>query len=230
MNRVPALLASLFATQAAPAITSESFSEGLTLRVTATCPVRGQPCPFSAEVHGSRAIRRMIVRVDYTYTPGHRTPSSIRDASAAYLFKGAQYGGELIHADAIVSDAASGELRKIALETRIPFAAEARPALPAGLRFEDKYWMQFLEGTPSGHYLFHIRLRGDPAALNRVVSVRYRLPEHFHVQERRADRTTEYLLEAGGPRGDSSDIIAVIRWTNGRTSSHAIPFRPNPND
>ena len=226
------LFPTLLVLQGAPTITSEAIADGLTLRVTATCPRHGEPCPFLAEIHASRMMRNRIDKVAYMYAPDHRTPSSITDASTAWRFEGAQYGGELVYADVTLKGGSAGAPKKVALQTTIPFTADVRPELPHGLRFEDKYWMQFLEGTPSGVYFFRIRLRGDRQAASRIQSVTYRLPETagFHPREPRPHRATEWTLEGGGPRSRDAYITAIIRWTNGRTSTHAIRFRPHEND
>ena len=86
------------------------------------------------------------------------------------------------------------------------FAADVRPPLPAGLRFEDKYQQQHLEGQVSNYYWFGIRLRGDAAALNRIRSVEYQLPQsHFSRPRVVGNAAIEYMIDGSMP-GDAFSI------------------------
>lgn len=110
----------------------------------------------------------------------------------------------------------------------IPFAAEVEPRLPAGLRFEDKYSQQFLEGgIPTKYYYFRIYLRGDPIARARIRSLEYQLPaSHFSKTRITGRADSEYLLEDTALADSKWDILAVIRWRDGTASTHKLPFRP----
>ena len=209
-------------------ITSMFSADGLTLTITASCSLSGTLCPFRAEVHAAPALARKIKHVEYTYFPDRRTaPSANTNSIANFQFDGSQSTGELVYADVFIAESASGPLKKVALETTVPFSAPVNPALPVGLRFEDKYGMQYLEGTPTDYYLFRVWLRGEPEALKRIRSVEYRLPEqYFSRAPIRATAHTEYFLQGSASKRNKWDIVAVIRWTNGRTSTHRIPFRP----
>jgi len=210
------------------AITSTHSAEGLTLLITASCSLSGSLCPFSAEVQAAPALARKIKHVEYTYYPDRRTaPSANTNSAAHFRFEGSQTTGELVYADAFLAESASGPLRKVALETTVPFSAAVVPALPAGLRFEDLYQMQYLEGTPTDYYLFRVRLRGEAKALTRIRSVEYRLPEQFFSRAPiRATAHTEYFLQGSASSRNKWDIVAAIRWTNGKLSTYSLPFRP----
>ena len=211
-----------------PAITSTFTAEGLTLRITAACSGSGSPCSFRAEVHAAPALARQIQRVEYTHVPDRRTaPSANTNAEDHFRFEGSQYSGELVDADVFLMPSASGAPRKVQLQATVPFSAPTSPSLPAGLRFEDLYQMQYLEGTPTDYYHFRIRLLGEVLALQRIRSVEYRLPEqYFSRTSIRADRYSGFFLEGSASKRNQWDIVAVIRWTNGSTSTHRIPFRP----
>jgi hypothetical protein len=212
---------------ASDTVASTFSAEGLTLRITAACSGSGTLCAFRAEVHAAPALAGEIKRVEYTHVPDRRTaPSANTNAEDHFRFEGSQYSGELVDADVFLSSA-SGALRKVLLQATVPFSAPTSPALPAGLRFEDQYQMQYLEGTPTDYYHFRIRLLGEAAALRRLRSVEYRLPEEYFTRTSiRADRYSGFFLEGSASKRNQWDIVAVIRWTNGTTSRHRIPFRP----
>lgn len=209
-------------------VTSMASAEGLTLKISAACSLSGSLCPFRAEVHAAPVLARRIQRVEYTYYPDRRTaPSANTNSAANFRFDGSQYTGELVYAEVSLAKPASGAAKSVRLQTTVPFSALVRPALPAGLRFEDKYQMEFLEGTPTDYYQFRVRLRGKPEALKRVMWVDYHLPDqYFSRTEIRALPDTEYYLEAGTSNRNKFDIVAVIRWINGTISTYRIPFRP----
>lgn len=212
---------------AAGSNTSTYTSRGLTLRLTATCTRVSTRCPFRAEVHGPPGLAHSVSRVEYTYVPDQRSAVRVTDAANHFRFEGAQYGGQLVHADVIARRGSSRAADTIPLQTTIPYGASVTPALPPGLRFEDKYETQYLEGTVTNLYYFRIWLRGDPSALNRVRSVDYRLPEQYFARTQiRTTRDNDYFLDGHAPKGTSWDIVAVIRWMNGRSTTHRIPFRP----
>jgi len=209
-------------------LTSRHTAEGLTLTISSDCGTSRARCPFRAEISGAPALTRMIERVDYTYVPDQRTAVPVRNGTARFAFEGAQSPGELVYADVVLRQQGSGKSKTVALEAPVPFAAAVHPALPPGLRFEDSYQQQYLEGgIATGYYRFRIWLRGEPNALKRIRSVDYRLPEKYFSEKHvrgRSDR--EYFLDGTAPSREKWDIVAVIRWTNGRTSTHRIPFQP----
>ena len=203
-------------------------TEGVTLRLAARCEPSSSLCPFEAEIDAAPALLRLIAGVDYTYVPDRRTsPAPITDASRHFHFEGKQTFGENVYAEVHLRPENDAPPRTVLVKGSVPFAAEVRPKLPPGLRFEDKYWQQFLEGSPSQYYLFRVVLRGDAAALARIRSVEYHLPAaYFAKTQVEAPSETEYLLENSAPKGSKWDIQAVIRWRDGNSSTHALPFRP----
>ena len=200
----------------------------MTLRINAHCESSAALCPFEAEIDATPALLRLIAGVDYTYVPDRRTsPAPVTDASKRFHFEGKQTGGENVYAEVHLHPQSDAPARTVLVTGAIPFAAEARPALPRGLRFEDKYWQQFLEGTPSEFYLFRVVLRGDPAARARIRSVEYHLPAASFANTRfEARPETEYMLENSASKDSKWDILAVIQWRDGSSSTHALPFRP----
>lgn len=209
-------------------LTSRHTADGLTLTISADCGTSRAPCPFRAEIWGSPGITRMVDRVDYTYVPDQRAAIPVRNRGGRFAFEGAQRPGELVYADVIVRQQPSGRLKTVALQAAVPFAAEVHPSLPPGLRFEDKYQMQYLDGgAKTDYYLFRLWLRGEPKALQRIRSVEYRLPEkYFSETTIRGRRDAEYFLDGSASGHEKWDIVAVIRWIDGSTSRHRIPFRP----
>ncbi len=208
-------------------ITVASATEGLTLRLAAACGQSRSRCPFLAEIHGRPAVLRMIDRVDYSYVPDQRTPARVADPARRFRFEGAQYPGELVYADVMIMRGSRARIEKIPLAVRVPFAAPVSPDLPRGLRFEDKYQRELLEGTPSDYHQFRIWLRGDPTMQARIQSVEYHLPEAYFSNTRiKTTRATDFYLEGGASERFKWDIVAVVRWRNGDVSTHRIPFRP----
>ena len=104
------------------------------------------------------------------------------------------------------------------------------PPLPEGLRFEINYQPWYLEGVPHEpvEYVFKIQLRGERAALRRIKSVEYRLPDNEAKGARITHRVESgYYMEGSMPaREEGVSIIAVIRLKNGKSSTHRIPLRP----
>jgi hypothetical protein len=215
-------------TASSNAITSRVSADGVTLTIIAACSLSGSLCPFSAEILAAPALARTIKYVEYTYFPDRgRAPSANTNSAESFRFEGSQTTGELVYADVFLAESSAGALKKIALETTVPFAAPVRPALPDGLRFEDLYQMQYLEGTPTDYYHFRVWLRGEPEVLKRIKSVDYRLPEQFFSRSPiRGAAHSEYFLNGSASSRNKWDIVAVIRWTNGKVSTHMLPFRP----
>lgn len=210
-------------------ITSTFSAEGLTLRITAVCPLSGSLCPFRAEIDAAPAFARRIQRVEYTYVPDRRTaPSANTNSAAHFRFEGSQHTGELVYANVFLAASASRPPKRVLLEAAIPFSVPVSPPLPVGLRFEDSYQMQYLEGAPTDYFTFRVWLRGEPEAFKRIKSVDYHLPEQYFSRTtiRATKSPTEYFMSETASSRNQWDIVAVIRWTNGRTSRHSIPFRP----
>lgn len=195
--------------------------QGMTLRVTSRC-AEAAPCPFAAEVDAPPETFARIRKVDYTWVPVRRkSPAPITDARTHFRIDGAQTEGELIWAEVVLE----GAKEPVLLKGEIPFAVVVRPALPTGMRFEVKYQEEYLEGTASGNYHYRVWLRGDPAAMKKVRSVEYRVPPEFGIGARQANTLTEYFFE-GGSSSRQFDITAIIRWSNGKKTTYAIPFQP----
>lgn len=108
----------------------------------------------------------------------------------------------------------------------IPFTDEVKPPLPAGLRFEIQYRPEYLEGGIQVGYSFQIRLTGETAALNRIRSVDYHLPAGTDLRGLAAE--TRNMVEGFLSNSESTEIVAVIRWKSGASSTHSILLRPRP--
>lgn len=212
--------------QASPqgsAITAKFTSGGFTLSITARCESAERPCPFRAEIHAPPSLFELIEHVEYTFPPDRPTPPSpITDASTGFRLEAKQMAGEKVSAEVKLRPRGGASSKVVRLEGTIPFAHEVKPPLPSGLRFEVQYRPWYLEGgVPVGHY-FLIWLRGETAALNRIKSVEYQLPAHPRVIAR---AETEYMFEGFKPNNESLVMVAAIRWKNGTSSTHKIPFR-----
>jgi len=213
---------------AGDSLTVESTAEGYTLRLTARC-VRAEPlCPFHAEVHADPARLAAVSGVDYTFVPGRReSPAPPSDAASHFAFEDRQTYGELVYAQVRLRPEGGAEARTVLVEASIPYTAEVRPTLPAGLRFEDHYREQFLEGTPSGTWHFRVYLRGDAEALAGVRSVEYHLPDVPYVTNEHVSATAgrDFLLDGTITPEVPFDVTAEIRWANGRRSTHTLPLQ-----
>lgn len=209
-------------------VTAVFTNEGLTLKITARCEPNELICPFEAEIEAPAVLFNSIEGVDYTYVPDRRTsPAPVTDASTHFHFEGKQYFGENVHAMVMLRPQSGAPPKTVLVTGHIPFTSSVSPSLPSGLRFEVKYEQEFLEGVPSDWYTFRVWLRGDPYALQRIRSVEYRLPEaYFSTTRIRAHLETEYFIDGGGPTDRKFDIVAVITWTDGTSTTYAIPFRP----
>jgi hypothetical protein len=212
-----------------PAITATFTTDGFTLSITARCELAERLCPFRAEIHASPSLFELIEHVEYTFSPDRpKSPSPITDASTGFRLEAQQTFGEKVYAAVTLRPRGGMPAKVVQLEGPIPFAAEVKPPLPDGLRFEDRYQAQFLEGVPhkAVYYFFIIWLRGDAAALSQIRSVEYQLPEAYFSRPRVVARAaTEYMIDGSVPSDARFEIVALIRWKNGTRSSHAIPFR-----
>lgn len=213
-------------------ITATSTVEGYTLSVTTSCKSAAQKCPFRAEISAHPALFELIQGVEYSFAPDQqKSPAPITDASTRFRFEAEQNaGGKVYAAVTLRSRDGAAPPKVVRIEGTVPFAAEATPPLPAGLRFEINYQPWFLEGVPHEpvEYVFKIKLLGEPGALKRIKSVEYRLPDDESKGARITHRVESgYYLEGSMPASeDGVSIIAVIRWKNGGSSTHKIPLRP----
>lgn len=164
------------------AITAKFTTDGFTLSITARCEPAERLCPFRAEIQAPPSLFEWINHVEYTFIPDRRTsPAPMTDASTGFRLDAKQMFGQKVYATVKLRPRGGVPSRVVQLEGTIPFAAAVKPPLPAGLRFEDQYQQQYLEGgILTNYYFFRIWLRGDAAALNRIRSVEYQLPQsHF---------------------------------------------------
>src|SRR6185369_8064372 len=145
------------------------------------------------------------------------------DASTSFRFEGKQIFGGTIYAE--VTQKGPGGSSIVKLEGTIPYEAEVNPPLPEGLRFEDRYRTQYLEGGTGEYQYFTIRLRGDAAALTRIRTVEYQLPESFLRPKVMAKAFDEYMIDGTTSPGARFEIVAVIQWKNGTRSTHTIISR-----
>lgn len=201
------------------AITATFTRDGFTLRITARCEPAARLCPFRAEIQAPPALFDLIEHVEYTFIPDRRnSPSPVTDASTGFRLEANQTFGEKVYAAVTLRPRGGTPSKVVRLEGTIPFAADVKPPLPAGLRFEDQYQQQYLEGgILTNYYFFRIWLRGDAAALNRIRSVEYQLPQsHFSRPRVVANAGMEYMID-GTMLGDARfDIVALIRWKDAR--------------
>jgi len=215
------------AVQASTVTTAVFPAHGLILRISSRCESSSPRCPFQAEIDGPDAIVRSIQQVDYTFFPGRpRSPAPVTDAGTHFRLEATQNFGEKVFATVTLKSRPAGPSRTVLLEGTIPFAVEVQPRLPDGLRFEVKYEQQSLEGRATNDYYFRIVLRGEAGALRRIRSVNYRLPAGDSRSALRAYPETQYFMDGSAPNDGTRDIVAVIRWSDGTTSTHSIPFRP----
>ena len=63
------------------------------------------------------------------------------------------------------------------------------------------------------------------AALTRIRTVEYQLPESFLRPKVMAKAFDEYLIDGTTSSGARFEIVAVIHWKNGKRSTHAIASR-----
>ncbi len=209
-------------------ITASFMNENITLLITSRCEHVEPICPFEAKISAPPWLFEAIEDVEYLFGPDHRTviPSE-EGASTHYNFTEKHMFGEDLHALVMLQPNWNSPGRGVLITGKIPYAADATPKLPYGLRFEDKYWEESLQGAPSGYHHFRVWLRGDPHALNQIRSVEYRLPlEYFTQTNVIAIPQTEYFLDGTAPSNSRWDISANIHWRDGTLSMHKIPFLP----
>lgn len=210
--------------QASPppaAITATFTTDGLTLSITARCEPAERLCPFRAEIQAPPALFGLIDKVEYTFYPDRpKSPSSMTDGSTGFRFEAKQMFGEKVYATVTLRPRGSTPAKVVQLEGTIPFAAEVKPPLPAGLRFEDQYQQQYLEGgILTNYYFFRIWLRGDAVALNRILSVEYQLPQpHFSRPRVVANARMEYMI-------DASNRLPYVEQLRGATSAQRTSRR-----
>jgi len=211
-------------------ITATSTLEGYTLSLATICKSSVRKCPFRAEILAPPALFELIEQVEYTYLPDRpKSPAPITDVSTRVRFEGQQIAREKVYAAVKLRQSGGAVPKVVRIEGAIPFEAEVTPPLPAGLRFEVHYRPWYLTGVPHEpvEYLFKIQLLGEPAALKRIKSVEYRLPEDVSKRPTISRQLeTEYFVEGNMPVKDGIVIIAAIRWKNGERSTHTIPLRP----
>lgn len=211
-------------------ITATFTSDGFTLSITARCDMAERACPFRAEIHAPPALFESIQHVEYTFPPERqKSPAPITDASTNFRLEAKQTVGDYVYAKVTLRPSGGAPPKVIVLEGAIPFAVEATPPLPAGLRFEINYRPWYLEGAPHEpvEYLFKIRLLGEVAAIKRIKSVEYRLSTDDSKRAlipRRSE--TEFFLEGRLLKKEGVVIVAAIRWASGESSTHTIPLRP----
>ena len=211
-------------------ITAASTVEGYTLSIATSCKSSAQKCPFRAEISASPALFELIQQVEYTYVPDRpKSPAPVTDASTRFRLEAEQTAGETVYA-AVTLRPRDGAPPKVGrIEGIVPFVSEVKPPLPIGLRFEVRYRPWYLEGVPHEpvEHLFKIQLLGDPEALKRIKSVEYKLSADESEGSRITGRVeSEYYVEGSMPNKEGGVIIAVIRWEDGKKSTHTIPLRP----
>ena len=211
-------------------ITTTFTGDGFTLRITARCEKAERTCPFRAEIHAAPALLESIQHVEYTFPPDQpKSPAPITDASTNFRLEAKQTVGDNVYAKVTLRPVGGATPKVVVLEGTIPFAAEATPPLPAGLRFETSYRPWYLEGAPHEpvEYLFKIRLLGDAAAIKRIKSVEYRLSTDDSKRPLiPRNSETEYFLEGRMAKKEGVVIVASIRWESGESTTHTIPLRP----
>ena len=203
-------------------------NEGLTLKITTRCESKVLLCPFEAEIEAPAALFKSIEGVEYTYVPDRRTsPAPVTNASTHFHFEGKQYLGEAVYAMVMLRAQGGAPAKNVLVTGHIPFVAEVSPSLPPGLRFEVKYVQEYLEGVSPTYYTFRIWLGGNKHALQQIRSVEYELPEaYFSTTRIKASSYNEYFIDGTAPADSKWDIVAVITWKDGTSSTYAIPFRP----
>jgi hypothetical protein len=211
-------------------ITSTFTSDGFTLSITARCETDKRTCPFRAEIHAPAALLETIQHVEYTFPPeSPKSPAPITDASTNFRLEAKQSVGDNVYAKVTLRQSSGAPAKVVVLEGTIPFAEEATPPLPSGLRFEISYRPWYLEGNPHEpvEYLFKIRLLGQVAAIKQIKSVQYRLSTDDSKRPLiPRNSETEFFLEGRMPKKDGVVMIATIRWASGESTTHTIPMRP----
>ena len=212
-------------------ITATSTVEGYTLSISTNCKSAAQKCLFRAGISAPPALFGLIEKVEYTFVPDRtKSPAPITDASTHFRFEAEQTAGGKVYAAVTLRPRDGAPPKVVQIEGTVPFTVEVTPKLPAGLRFEINYQPWYLEGVPHEpvEYVFKIQLLGELAALKRIKSVEYRLPDDESKSPRITHRVeSEYYLEGSTTANkEGASIIAVIRWKSGGSSTHTIPLRP----
>ena len=211
-------------------ITVTFMVEEYTLSLATNCQSVVQKCPFRAEISASPALFELIEKVEYTFVPDRpKSPAPITDASTHFRFEAEQTAGEKVYAAVTLRPHDGISAKVVRIEGNLPFAVEVTPPLPAGLRFEVNYQPWYLEGVSHEPiaYLFKIQLLGESAALKRVKSVEYRLPDDESKRPTISRRVeSEYFAEGNMSKKEGVGIIVVIKWKSGESSTHTVPLRP----
>jgi hypothetical protein len=119
----------------------------------------------------------------------------------------------------------------VLVEGGIPYAAVLEPALPDGIRIEDRYYEQYLEGGMRiGVYLMKVVFKGDPPPATRIASVEYRLPSD-QIQTvsppPRPQAYNDFYYDASINTSMKQEkvVVVVIRWRDGKRTTHRMPMR-----
>ncbi len=226
------LLTSLLLLAAAPvkdnAIRAMFTKEGFTLTITARCDRAEPQCPFEAQIDAPSPLFEKIEGVDYTYIPERRiSPAPVKDAASHFRFEGRQTHGENVWAKVKLKGEGDAAAKTFLLEGKVPYAVEVTPPLPTGLRFEDSYVQQYMEGTPIDYYLFCLNLRGEAGAVARIRSVHYQIVDSADAKTKISPlMANDFYLEVGMRKDAKWDVTAVIRWKDGNSTTHKLPVRP----